>query len=309
MIKLTQEKDADGERVIIDKALVLQAYSVATAEVPSMPMLPQNGFGAQSARGPWFLYNDLYLCQMFATVHECIVVKKGEAKIPLKVEAIDLTKSELKNGKMSSEMVKTLTVHVALRVPNGVLFRRINMAMLKEAWNTYDFIVLKANRAGVKFEGKRIRDKGTVSEEFHFDIRPRDGNIWGARFPEQVVLNIMGTRQYLEYKIFEHPDLTGAMCLSRCHRYFPNVVQANGWKVEACPGHAFSGGKGGPSGNSGMAAFMEAVNASRQEKAGTECKWYALGKCHYARSFGRKCDFQHTMPSPDPGLIACQHPK
>ena len=37
MIKLTQEKDADGERVIIDKALVLQAYSVATAEVPSMP--------------------------------------------------------------------------------------------------------------------------------------------------------------------------------------------------------------------------------------------------------------------------------
>jgi hypothetical protein len=312
MIKLIQLKGAD-DRARIDKARVLAGYVLAAREVPSMPTLPQNGFGAQGPYGPWFVYNDLTLCELFKSHHDEIPIQDCEAPpIQLKVEVIDLTESSVKEGKMTSTMVKTLTVHAALRVPHGLLFRRINMKMLKEAWNKYDFVVLKANRAGVKFQGKRIREKGTDSEEYHFDVRPRDGNIWGAKFPEQLVLNVLGTSQYIEYRLFPHPDLNGELCLEHCHRYYPATLRRTGWNLDSCPGHGGKGkGKGagrGRAASSSIDDLLEAINANSQAKAGEECKWYAQGKCYYTRTKGRKCDFAHTSPL-DPGLIPCMHPK
>jgi hypothetical protein len=118
-------------------------------------------------------------------------------------------------------------------------------------------------------------------------------------------------RQFIEYRLFPHPDLNGELCLEHCHRYYPATIRRTGWNLDSCPGHAGKGGKGagrGRAASSSVNDLLEAINANSQVKAGEECQWYAKGKCYYARIKGRKCDFAHTTPS-DPGLIPCMHPK
>ena len=90
--------------------------------------------------------------------------------------------------------------------------------MIKVAWQRHGFEVLKMNREGIKVGGKRLKGVGTELNRFHFNIRPRDSDLAHAAYPHLLDIKVHGTTQWLDYTMFEHPDLTGMVCVKYCHR-------------------------------------------------------------------------------------------
>ena len=64
--------------------------------------------------------------------------------------------------------------------------------MIAKFFEEQGFCALKLNRAGVKFNGQRIKDAGLGGEMFHMNIRPMNGDILGAFYPEQVRVQVKG---------------------------------------------------------------------------------------------------------------------
>ncbi len=307
MLKFTQT----GPKVKIGKEYILKEYVKVASRIPSFPTFPTGGYDGEGLHGPWYAYLDVDDC--YAFLQQCgstIIFTHGDepVTITLKVEAFNLSEGTLKEGKLTGAMARALTVHVSLRVPPGKLFKLINMQMIKQAWDQHGFLVLKANRAGVKFEGVRLREKGLEGGEYHLDIRPRTGVIFGAFFPPYITIDVLGMAQYLEYKIFHHVDLDGMLCLSHCHRYFDHVIRRERWTgTEACVGH-----RAPPvlhkNSKKAVEAFLQLANAHEADLASRECEHYAKGLCYGARTDKKTCRFLHTAP-PDPGQVRCAHPK
>ena len=189
------------------------------------------------------------------------------------------------------------------------MFRHINGAMIKEAFERHGLMVLKQNRSGVKFNGQRIKDAGVGGEMIHVNIRPRDGDILGAFYPPQLYVVVKGTDQYLDFVIYSHPELQDAICTQLCHRYKAHMyAQLNSLgKVPRnwCVCDQVEGRKPGPArgaGPSGAAAFMAALNARKSEKGTADCAHFAKGKCYAVGGKGPKCAFRHDG---DPKTIPC----
>jgi hypothetical protein len=113
-------------------------------------------------------------------------------------------------------------------------------------------------------------------------------------------VKVLGVMQHLEYKIFEHPDLAGKLCLARCHRYknIPSNVQALGPNLPWCPCDKLDGNRppakarGEASGSSGLQGFMAALAQRKADKAMVVCPHYLAGKCHQVGR-GLPCAFAH----------------
>ena len=312
MIVLHQPRPADksADRVRIKKENVLMAYSSAASDLPAYPVYPQNGFGAQSPYGDWYMYNDWALCEQFKSAFDHVYVVVDGARVRLEVSIKKLTMDHTAEGKISKKMVDVLSVHVGVRIPNGPLFPHINGKVVKEAFEMLGFNVLKQNRSGVKFNGERIKDKGLGGDMFHVNIRPRDGDILGAFYPPQLEVKVKGTRQFLEYQIFDHPEIGQMLCYKTCHRYKAHAyeqLQAMG-KVPHnwCICDQIEKSKPGPSrgagGQSGAAAFLAALKAQKEAKGSSACKHFPLGKCYAVGGKGPRCAFLHEG---DPTKITC----
>jgi hypothetical protein len=126
---------------------------------------------------------------------------------------------ELQEGKIDNSAMALETVHVLVVIPSGQLATVIDKSNLKLAWQVAGFEVLRLNRAGLKFGGKRLKGPGTELNRFHLNVKPRDGiGLAEATYPHLLEVKVRGTTQYLEYKMYEHPDLNGMVCLKHCHR-------------------------------------------------------------------------------------------
>ena len=305
-------EENDHDRVKIKKEDVLMAYSRLASELPAYPPLPQHGFGAQSMYGDWYIYNDYSLCKQFEADYEWVHVYIGEStRIPLRVSIKKLTIDKVKDGKISSAQVDMMSLHIGIKVPNGPLFRHINTSMLVDYFKGGNFATLKQNRAGVKFNGERIRAAGLSGEMIHLNIRPYDGDVFGAFYPPQIELMVMGTRQYLDYKIFDHPEVDGLICKMTCHRYKAHSYQQLN-AIGKVPRHwcicdesqKSKPGKPRGAGPSGMAAFLAALGEHKAQKGQNKCKHFDVGKC-YAVGGGKgvPCAFLHEG-SPD--KITCE---
>ena len=322
MIVIHQEKfPGYKDRLPIPKESVLVAYSAAALEM-DLPKLPQAGFGSNSRYGDWFAYNPFDICEQFVEENPVLIVSVEfedhsvlGAPVAMRLIDIQLTtrvvklSGSLKDGKMSASAIANFTVHVSAIVPNGNLFNRITFEHFKEAFDYYDFTVYKSNEAGTKIAGKTIKGKGTHSGAFHFNIRPRSGNIYGADYPAQLVLKVMGTNQYIDYNIYPREELEGKMCLNGCHRYFPAAFDELKWhKGTPCKGDgscrvSFQGRNAGPSADIALAAAIEEKDKARAEKA---CTFFPAGLC-ITVSKGKKCKFDHG--DTDPKTIPCIVPR
>lgn len=302
-------KDREMDRIKIKREEVLMAYTDCASDIPEYPVMPQHGFGAQSMYGDWFVYNDMELCTKFVEQYDSMVVRTEEgAIITLTVKAMPLSVNSIKEGKMNAKIVDSLSVHIGVKLPNGILFRYITGAMIKKFFEERGFRVLKQNRAGVKFNGQRIKDAGLGGEMFHMNIRPVNGDVLGAFYPEQVELLVRGTNQYLDYKIFDHPDLKGMICQDDCHRYknyaFDQLRALEVLPRNWCQCDELAKSKPGPSrgGPSGAQAFFAALRAHKAAKGVSECQHFKVGKCYAVGGKGAKCAFAHDV---DPGTIEC----
>ena len=98
--------------------------------------------------GDWYVYNDFELCQQFKEKYDYIVVIDDKQKeIQLEVSIKKLTIEKISDGKMGQKQVDVFSVHIGVKIPNGIMFRHINGGMIKHAFEHYDLLVLKQNRA------------------------------------------------------------------------------------------------------------------------------------------------------------------
>ena len=162
----------------------------------------------------------------------------------------------------------------------------------------------------MKFNGERIKDKGLEGDMFHVNLRPRDGDIFGAFYPPQLDVTVKGTRQYLEYQLFDHPEIDGMICNQTCHRYKAHAFDQLR-TIDKVPRHwcicgQIEKSKPGPSrgagGSSGTAAFLAALKAHKEAKGQSACKHFPLGKCYSVGGKGPRCAFLHEG---DPKKIQC----
>jgi hypothetical protein len=305
MIVLHQIRPEDPrtDRIKIKKEEVLMAYSIMAAELPAYPLMPQYGFGAKSPYGDWYVYNDYDLCEQFSTACVALEVQTGDGQtVHLKVTSQKLTVDKIKEGQIGAKQIDVMSLHIGVRVPNGPLFRYIQPQMLIEYFKSNQFRTLKQSRGGVKFNGERIRNAGLGGEMIHLNIRPYDGDILGAYYPPQIEIMVKGTRQFIDYVIYDHPEINGLLCPKTCHRYKAVSFQQlnalgkvpRSWCIcdEKQPRPGPSRGAGS-SANSGTAAFLAALGAQQKAKGNAHCKHFQVGKCHAVGGKGAKCAFLH----------------
>jgi hypothetical protein len=121
--------DEFGDRFPIPKDKILVMYTAATTEIEDFPRLPQHGFGTKTKYGDWFIYNDLDKCKVFVEHHPVLVMEhfhdNETIQIQFTTKVVDLTDRGLKSGQLSQMALNNFTVHVAVHVPMGILFRRV----------------------------------------------------------------------------------------------------------------------------------------------------------------------------------------
>ena len=310
------------DRLPIPKEDVLVAYSAEATEMDpidgkSFPSLPKNGFGCNSRYGDWFVYLDWTDCKRFVDANPFlqVTVKVGdldgppgaEKLIPIQLttKAVNLS-GPLKDGRIGDMQSSIFTVHVVIHVGNGILRDRVRMAHFTEAWDEYGFQVYKTSVAGTKIDGQRIKGKGLQGGAFHFNVRPKDGNIYGTIWPYHIKIFVEDTVQYLSYKIFPHPELEGRLCLNGCHRYYENAAHHIGAK-EICRLECtqFGKGKGArppPGQPSGEQLLKQKIDAKKEEALTMPCNFFTGGRC-LATAHGKTCKYQHIG---DAAAIDCQ---
>jgi hypothetical protein len=306
-------EDQHADRIKIKKEEVLMAYSTIAAELPAYPLMPQYGFGAKSVYGDWYVYNDWDLCEQFAKACVALEVRVGDGHIvTLKVSCKKLTIDKIKEGQIGDKQIDIMSLHVGIRIPNGPLFRHIHPSMLIQYFENNQFRTLKQSRGGVKFNGVRIRAAGLEGETIHLNIRPFDGDILGAFYPPQIEIMVKGTRQFIDYTIFDHPEIDGLVCVKTCHRYKAHAYQQlnalgkvpRNWCIcgerQPRPGPPRGAGS---SANSGTAAFLAALGAQQKAKGSAHCKHFMIGKCHAVGGKSTKCAFIHEG---SPEKINCE---
>ena len=77
-------------------------------------------------------------------------------QINLKARAVNLTKSSLKEGQLSANVLTIETVHVITHVPHGRFFSAFQpqaIKIMREAFGGYGFQVFKASQQGTKIDG------------------------------------------------------------------------------------------------------------------------------------------------------------
>ena len=321
MIVIHQEKHPKhGDRIPIPKETILIAYSTAAVEMENgFPRKPQYGFGTKSKYGDWYAYNDMQNCVLFVEENPVIIleVEVGEppvaTQVQLTTKAVSLA-GPLKEGKISAMAMHNLTLHVVVHISNGTLFDRVTTKMLSDAFVAHDFIVFKANQAGVAVGGVSLKGKGTRTEGYHFNIRPLNGDLCGSDYPPFLKIKVEGTTQYIDYRIFPHPDIEGKLCLDGCHRYFAQVAIQYNLRTPYCYNTCKNVSKRKqtkPFGRSadgsivelptGEAALEKAVADKLLLMGTTECDHFLTGTC-YATIKNKACKFKHTA---DPNTIQC----
>ena len=312
MIVLHQAKPEEGDRTPITKDQILVAYGRYAAQIDSFPILPQHGFGASSKYGDWFIYNDLELCEKFIGKFSTINIQTHDGIIKLQTKAVDLSKQSVSN-KLSDGLMRILTAHVIINVPNGSIFRLLNIDMLRKAFAKFDLLTLKSSRDGVKIDGKRVKVAGCDGNNYHLNVRPFNGHLLATYFPPTIQVYFPSLDKHIsfEYRIFEHPELSGKICLDSCHRYFESYmpylpmdfVSANNpipcicdkIKGRSRPGPSFDRS------TSGLDALMGAIANRKADKAADPCKHFTSGRC-YATGKGARCAFLHAS---EPHVIDC----
>ena len=217
-------RDDFADRFPITKDKILVIYSAATTEIPDFPRLPQHGFGTKSKYGDWFVYNDWKLCEKFVDEHPVLQMEvmpdpqypDRTFQVQISTKAVKLS-GDLKEGQISSTALANFTVHVVVHVGQGLIFKRIKLSHLQEAFSRNDFMTYKANQAGVRVAGERVKSKGVLTEGYHLNIRPVNGDIFGAIFPAFLRVLVDGTTQYLDYRIFPMPDIEREKSARRAH--------------------------------------------------------------------------------------------
>ena len=322
MLVLTQMNDADHpDRFKIAKDKILTLYGEACTEVrDDFPLLPAFGFGSRTPYGPWYIYSKKALNEEFMFFHDTGQITgwvdvsgidgyepADVQKITFKCKIVDLvegpggpTGRDL-GAPQSATLTNLLTVHIMIDVGQGYTFVHLTSDKLKAALDShFDFLVIKSNRAGMKYCGKTMKGKSTQSSQYHFNLKPRSGGILGAFYPLTLPVSLNGKTLELPYVMFPHPDLDGKICY-QCHRY--NFRAINELQLDMsvnmeckCPAKG-AGGKGDRTlgkrkeagSTSAVADFMEAVRMRKEVKEATDCRHFAIGKC---RS-GGNCSFKH----------------
>ena len=140
MVILTQPRRTDGhDRLKLKKGVVLAAITALSIEMrvekgfENFPEKPTDGFDCKDGEngyGPWFVYWDLEHCTNFVEINDTIQVEGVDSaginpitrQINLKARVVNLTKSSLKEGQLSANVLAIETVHVIIHVPHGRFF-------------------------------------------------------------------------------------------------------------------------------------------------------------------------------------------
>ena len=304
----------------IDRLTVYESFCIAAMDMENMPLLPEGGLGATSPYGPWFAYVPEWSVDIFLDEQQYLKVEltsdKGE-KIPIALaatrpDAPDQSGSGSRPEKFRVQTKLLAKVHVTMFIPQGPLFTSITRSSVVSFWESRGFIVFSAHRGGVVKDGKRLKGIEYQTEEFHADLRPRQGNILGAIFPLCVKITVGQTPVDLKYRIDERCEaLNGRICTNYCHRYFRHVIEQfrlSPLEYEPCVcsdrpqapprAHRVTAKERGD-------AFLRELASRKGLTIGGDCKHYTAGKCASAVR-GKTCKFAHDVP---PNSILCEHPR
>jgi hypothetical protein len=288
---------------MIPRGDILLAYTEHCNEGNVSPDRPQYGFTAGSPFGPWYAMVDESVADKVIEAGNMISViipreSGDDLVIDLRMHKMKL--GQLRDGKLSQEVIETTTVHVIVAINNPLLFSLINRSILEEAWTDAGFLSVSSAQAGTKLDGSSIQLDGLKTEIFHFNLRPAQHyypTMFGVVFPRTLDLTVQGTKQYLPYKICSHVELDGHLCMQAkgCHKYFPEAAKELESRYrqvyQPCKGHRAGEGRQRRNiARVGADALKAAVAARKAAKKKIPCRHFAQGKC---RKSAEKCAFKH----------------
>ena len=328
MIRIKGARDAAGERVRFDRKNIILAYTEPAAKAGLEP-LPAHGVGAASPAGDYFVYVDAGESTAFVKACGGKLVVRGpdDAMYELQVSAAKMDDGGEKGvARTSQSETAKLAVHVVCHLEQGAEFRMVKKRDLKGAFAEAGFILFTSSRAHTQlFEGQKGAVRGTETEDFHLNVRPRNGTFPDANWPTRLHVQVKPRTSdkmrhfFVRYDIRPHallPD--GEFC--RQHK----VKKAAGQCLECKPkpnGKRKVDNSPPPEKKAkfsrddvmaqllGIAHSPDKVKMTPEEMAKTTCSRYMNGTCTYMRTDANKpCPFLHD-PLVPPEMIQCALPK